>query len=73
MRAIIRKNIFIAAFAAIAFNANSAVAAIHTLGFDSLAPNGAIPSAYGAFDEGPTHFSGFDCSTWPSHSRGMAR
>ena len=60
MQAIKRKKIFIAAFAAIALNAHSALAAIHTLGFDSLTPNEAVPSGYGAFDEGSTHFSGFD-------------
>lgn len=60
MRAIIRKKIFIAAIAAIVFNAPSALAAVRMLGFDSLPPNEAIPSGYGAFDEESTHFSGFD-------------
>jgi hypothetical protein len=60
MRAIIRKNIFVAAFAAVAFSAHSALAAIHTLGFDALTPNERVPSGYGAFDEGAVHFSGFD-------------
>ena len=60
MRAIIRKNLFIAAVAAIAFNAQGALAAIHTLGFDTLTANELVPSGYGAFDEGSIHFSGFD-------------
>src|SRR5689334_20441497 len=60
MQAIIRKTLAFAAFTAIALNAHTAPAAIHTLGFDSLVPNDPVPAGYGAFDEGPIHFAGFD-------------
>ncbi len=58
MRAFKKQQILLAA--ALAFHLPSALAAIHTVGFDSLAANAQIAPGYGAFDEGAIHFAGFD-------------
>ena len=58
MRAFKKQQILLAAV--LALHLPSALAAIHTAGFDSLDANAQIAPGYGAFDEGAVHFTGFD-------------